>query len=321
MTMRTIRTVVALALAVLPLGALSAAPIIGPKAEEGADKWLLDDAESVTVVNFKAALKSDLLSKGPLADLIKKGLGEEKVKEALDALGLDPMKDVDSIIASGTNITDKDKQKTRVVFRGKFNPEKLTAFIKKSDKVKSSEVGKVTVFEFEAGPQTFFGAFHGKEAFVITESKESTAALAKDGPSKAPKKLKQMAAALKRFSGKEAFASAVVLTEETKKTFPPGVPAELKQINGISIAVTLGKDIDLTIVGNSEDGKAAGLAKKLSDVVAVGRLAIGAMDQVPEDVKKLLDDVKIDNTRDTITLKLTVSKDVIEKALKMGGGF
>src|SRR5262245_35164510 len=129
--MRAFRNVLAVALALSVLGALNAAPIIGPKAEAGSEKWLLDDAEAVMVFNFKAACKSDLLAKGVVADLFKKAMDDEKAKAALGAVGLDPAKDLDSMIVSVSNTAEKEKANLRMVLRGNFDVEKMTDALKK----------------------------------------------------------------------------------------------------------------------------------------------------------------------------------------------
>src|SRR5688572_22438720 len=87
----------------------AAAPIIGAEPEKGSDKWIVDDAEVIMVFNFKAMTKSKLMSEGVVADFIKKAVESEKAKEAIDKLGLDPMKDLDSVIFSGAGLTKKEK--------------------------------------------------------------------------------------------------------------------------------------------------------------------------------------------------------------------
>ena len=321
--MLSIRKTVALGLtaAVLAVGVVAAAPIIGAKAEEGSEKWLVDDAEAVVVVNFKAVFGSGLLTKGVLAEKFKKKLeSDDKVKAFVDATGLDMTKDLDSVIVSASKITDKASSKGRMVLKGNFDVAKLTGAMKKADNVTVSKEGAVNVFEIKAQDQTLYGAFAGKNAFVITQAKDDTVDLAKNGATKAPKSNKDLEAALKKFTGKEAFALAILVTEEMKKQagVNPQLAKSVAALTTLTVATTVTDAVDLSIVGNTTDGKAAGqIAKQLTGLHAIGSAAIGAMEQIPQPAKDLFDAIKIDSTRDSVTISLNISKDLIEKAAKL----
>jgi hypothetical protein len=310
-----------LAAAVLAVGFVAAAPIIGAKAEEGSEKWLVDDAEAVVVVNFKAFFGSGLLTKGDVADKFKKKLeSDEKVKAFVDATGLDVTKDLDSFIMSASKISDKASAKGRMVLKGSFDVAKLTAAMKKADNVVAAKAGGIDVFEIKAQDQTLYGAFAGKSAFVMTQDKDETVDLAKNGATKAPKTNKDLEAALKKFTGKEAFAMVLLVTEEMKKQAGanPQVAKSVGALTTVTIATTVTDAVDVNIVGNTTDGKAAGsIAKQLTGLHAIGSAAIGAMEQIPQPAKDLFDAIKIDSTRDSVTISLNVSKETIEKAAKM----
>jgi len=309
-----------LALVLLAAGFLAAAPVIGAKAEEGSEKWLVDDAEAVIVFNFKALFKSELLNKGAIAEKFKKGLeSDEKAKAFIAATGLDPIKDLDSIIISASTIADKEKAKGRVVFKGNFDIEKLSAAMEKNDNVTTSKEGKIKLFEIKAQDKTLYGAFSGKSTFVLTQEKDETVGLAKDGATKAPKFNKEMQAALKAFTGKESFALVVAVTDELKKMAEvnPQLAKAVKNVNSLTMSATITDSVELNIVGNTSDGKTAGsIAKQLTGLHALGGAAIGAMENIPQEAKDLFEAIKIDNTRDKVTISLKVTKEQIEKAAK-----
>ena len=249
----------ALALA-LVMAQLTAAPIPGIKAGgDDGDKRLLDDAEAIMVFNFKQMFDSKLMKSGwtdKLRDAIK---NNDKAKEAMDKLGLDVTKDVDSVIISAGG-TSKETAKGRIVFKGNFDTDKLAKAMKSSDKVKSEKAGGVEVFEIEAqGGVNLYGAFNGKTTFVLTESKEVTAAVAKDGPPKAASLNKDVKAALATFTGKESMALVVVINDEIKKlgAANPQVSAALKGLKTITASITAGEGVELKLVGNTTDAKAA----------------------------------------------------------------
>lgn len=317
-------------LAVLVLAILvalhgNAAPIPGIKAGgEDGDKWLVDDAEFVMVINFKQMLGSDLVKKRYLEKIREKLKEDEKAKEFTNATGLDLTKDVDSIIVSGSG-SSKETMKARFVVKGDFDVAKLTKKIKENDKVSTSKVGTVELFEIEAQGQTLYAAFAGKNALVMTESKDSTVALAKDGPTKAAKIGKELKSALNRFTGKESFAMAMVVTEKLKELAAaapqPAVKEAIKSLQTVTVGATVTEGVTLNVVGALTDAEAAKkLEKQLTGLKAVGELTLGGLDNVPQVAKDVVEGIKIDKTRDTVTITVTVTKEQVEKAEKLGGG-
>jgi len=313
----------ALALA-LVMTQLTAAPIPGVKAGgDDGDRWLLDDAEVIMVFNFKQLFDSKLMKGGytdKLRDAIK---NNEKAKEMMDKLGLDVTKDVDSILISAAG-KDKESAKGRIVFRGNFDTDKLSKAMKTNDKVKASKEGGVEVFEIEAqGGVNLYGAFNGKTTFVLTESKEATASLAKDGPSKAASLNKDVKAALATFTGKESMALVVVISDEIKKlgAAQPQLQTALKGLKTITASVTAEEGVTLKLVGNTTDSKAAtALEKQMNGLKAIADLAVGMNDMIPAPVKEAVEGIKIDKTRDSVIVTMPISKELIEKAAKMAGG-
>src|SRR5262245_21808864 len=92
--------ILAVTLAALGAAPVAAAPLLGAKGAGRleAEKWMLDDAEVVVIVNVKAMLGSDVMKKGGTQQL--KGLlkTQEDAQKLLEACGLDPFKDVDGLL-------------------------------------------------------------------------------------------------------------------------------------------------------------------------------------------------------------------------------
>jgi len=323
--MQAIRKVLVAGLVLALLaGVASAAPIIGAKADEGSDKWLIDDAEVVMVLNAKTAFKSELLTKGVVADAMKKAMEDDRFKDGIKKMGLDPTKDLDSVIVSAAGFGPKVKW--RAVLQGRFDKDKIADAMKKNDKVTVVKSGGVDVFEIEGqGDKKFYAAIGGKGSFMVfTDTKEATADLAKSGPTKAAKKNKMLEAALKRFTGKESMAVAMVLTDELKKEAEkipnPQVAKAIKSVNSLTYSLTVTSGVDLLVVGYTKDGEAKALAKQLTAAHKLGELFIGMAERIPMALVDLYGDIKIDNTRDTVTVTLKMSKDLIEKLAKMAPG-
>jgi hypothetical protein len=312
----------ALALAMVVAVQTSAAPIPGVKAGgEDGDKWLLDNADAVVIFNFKQLFESKLMKAGytkQLQDAIK---NNDQAKEVADKLGLDITKDIDSLIISASG-DSKENAKARIVMKGNFDVEKLSKAMKEQDKIKASKEGGVEIFEVEAQGQSLFGAFAGKSAFVLTENKETTAKLAK-GPTESAKMNKDIKAALNKFTGKESMAMVFVITDQIKQMAAGNqqAAAAVNSLTTIAASVTVTEGVTVQLVGNTTDAKAAAqLEKQLTGLKAIGELAIGMNENVPAFAKEAFEGIKIDKTRDSVTVTLTVTKEQIEKAAKMAGG-
>jgi hypothetical protein len=311
-----------LALAMVVAVQLTAAPIPGVKAGgDDGDKWLLDDAEAVIIFNFKQLFESKLMKGGytkQLQDLMK---DNEQAKEMVDKLGLDITKDIDSILISGSGTSPEDA-KARVVFKGNFDVAKLSKAMKEQDQVKVVREGGVELFELEAQGQSMYGAFAGKSAFVLTESKETTAKLAK-GPTESAKFNKDVKSALNRFTGKESMAMVIVINDQIKQLAAanPQVANTVNSLTTVSASVTVTDNVTIQLVGNTSDAKAAAqLEKQLTGLKAIAELGIGMAEGVPDFAKEAVENIKIDKTRDTVTVSMTITKEQIEKAAKMAGG-
>lgn len=322
--MQAFRNVLAaLTLGLVAAGAASAAPIIGARPDAGSQNWLIDDAEIVMIFNAKALFKAELLTKGLVADAFKKGMEEDKTKENIKKMGFDPTKDLDSVVLSVAGFGDKAQ--FRAVAKGTFDKDKITKAWKSLDNVKMEG----DLFKFEggrggAGKPVFAGVSAKGDYLYATTSKEATADLVKNGATKAAKKNAELAGALKGFTGKEAVAMAMVVNEELKKQADKipnkQVANAIKGLKTVTYSMTVTSGVDLLVVGSTKDGDAKGLAKQLTAAHGLGKLFLGMAENVPPAVADLYDDIKIDNTRDKVTINLKINKDTIEKMAKMGAG-
>src|SRR5262245_16534500 len=117
--MRVTRTTAALAVMLALTVSTMAAAVPLPKVGGGdADKWLIDDAEVILVLNAKQMMGSKLMKDGGAAavkDLVKQ---VDQVKDIVEATGLDVTKDIDALVASAT--TGREP-KTLIVVKGNFD--------------------------------------------------------------------------------------------------------------------------------------------------------------------------------------------------------
>lgn len=316
--MRTLRTT-ALALAALALALpAAAAPVPLPKVAGGdADRWLLDDAEVLLVINAKQMLGSGLMKKGggaaAIKDLVK---SNEQLKEVVDATGLDLTKDIDSLVASATS---GKEPRTLIVVKGTFDVEKMQGALKKKAEKVHTE-GKQTVYELKTQKEPIFGVVADKNTLVLGHSKELAADRAAKGGKKAAKLHKDMAKALKGFTGKESMVMVVLVTEEMQKQFaqlPPNVAGSVKKLTTLTASMTMTDALTVNISGVTGDQQSAKkIATQLDLLKATGAALLANQEGLPPGLGDVLDAIKIASTKEAATINLKLTKEQIEKISK-----
>jgi len=291
-----------------------------------AEKWMLDDAEVVFIVNVKQMLASDLMKQGGTQHLQGLLKSQAQASKALESIGLDPFKDVDGLLVTGSGASSPKDAKVRVVVRGNFDTAKIQAAAEKvakdkPDELKITKDGSTQLYQIKGkgDDQTMFGAFADRSTLVLTNTREGTLDTVKSG-GKNPARIKDgMKSALDKFSGKETVAAAVAVTEEMKKQISkvPQVAALAPKLQTITAAVTLTDAAELNVVANTSDPKAAEqLQKVLSLVKATGELMVQNNEDLPPIAGELISAVQIKKDNDAARLDLKVTKEMIEKATK-----
>jgi hypothetical protein len=311
------------ALAALAAGPASAAPLLGIKGGgEDADKWLVNDPEVVLTINVKQMTTSKLLQANlpTMKDMIK---SNEEAKQFFEATGLDPFKDVENILISGSGGSAKDA-KGLFVIRGKFDTKKIHAAVEKEAKKNPGEMklvkeGDVQLYEVEKGEQKFVAGFASSSVLVATNSKEATLEAIKHGGKKAAKIGKEMKAALSKFTGKETMTLAVVINDDLKKLLEkaPKVGDSAGKLKLATASLVVTDSVALNLTGVTTEAKAAkSLGGALTLLKAIGQTAIMGMEELPPVLGEMLEAVKIANKDMTVTIDLKVSKEMIQKAQK-----
>src|SRR5262245_15531366 len=104
-----------------------------------ADKWVMDNADFVLTINVKQLAGSAVMTKDGGKDFLKELVkAEPKAEAALEAMGVNPLTDIDSILFSGSVGSKVSDAKGAVVLKGRFDPEKALETIK--SKAKQAEV-------------------------------------------------------------------------------------------------------------------------------------------------------------------------------------
>jgi len=204
----------------LVVGALGTAGAQPPGKLE-TEKWVVDGSDVVMAVNVRAMFDSPVMKKGGLPALKEALKNNAMASTILKSAGIDPFKDIHTILISGTGKDAKDA-KAQIVVRGKFDTDKFRAAAEKCakdhpDDVKVSKEGDLYLYELNFPNAKLFGAFSNKDTIVLTQSKEATLDVIKTGGKKAATLNKSLKGAVAKFTGKETMVMAMVVNDEMKK--------------------------------------------------------------------------------------------------------
>jgi hypothetical protein len=299
---------------------VSAAPLLGTKgAGDDADKWLISDPEIVMTLNIKQLVASPIMKANqPLLEGMLKH--QEGVKPLLETAGLDPFKDIDAILFSGSGSSSKDG-KLLVVVKGRFDTDKIHKALKKEAEKKDGNVELVTeggkqLYQVKVQEHTLYVGFASKGVAVLTPTKKDTVEYIKNGGSNAAKVGKEMSAALSRFTGKESLTFAMVVSDELKKQVEkaPQVGKAASKLQTLTASLTITDSVALHVTGNTTEAKAAEqLSRGLTGLKAAAGLAA---DDLPPIVSDILEATKISAEKQSVIIALKVTKEMIEKAAK-----
>lgn len=262
-----------------------------------ATKLLPSDTEVIVTVNFQQILKSDILKDNKA--LVENA--KEKVNHTLEEKGLDKwLKKADfDLFRDLTSLTyaisaGKPPTEGFIVLEGKFDVEKIEAAAKEASKeagggLKISKLAGVKVFEVTPPDEkTLYVGILGKKTMIVTASKEEfegAVARAKEG--RAPEfKAEGMKALMSTVNAKQSISLVATsdalakLNELNPNAGNPQAKAALdalKQLDGMSMAVTLGKDIDFQVGVNAKNEKTA------KDFAAKGNAGLGFLKAMVKD--------------------------------------
>jgi hypothetical protein len=302
----------ALALGVALLALAAPAPAAAP------EKLLPGDSEIVAALNIRQMMDSALFKKyglEPFKDLLKR----DEAAKAIEATGLDPLKDVSSLwVSSRAEITTTPK----LVFalHGKFDRDKIEKAVKglpglTSTKDKDSGL---TIYETPAaapGQPNLFSAFAGPDAILMATSRDLLGKAAKGEKLNA-----DMAKAMDAYTGKESIYVAGLITKEIKEQLAKQaafkeIAPKLESVVGV---VTVGDGVDLKLTVNCTDADTANALKALVDLIALPLLKNAAEKQaaVPDYAKDLLKQIKTTTARSSVSVSMNISADTIDKAMK-----
>lgn len=304
----------------LALAALWAAPALAeaPKL----DPLVPGDAEIVVSFNVRQMLDSPLIKKHALKEMKDALQKNDQANQALKTVGLDPFKDVNSVVITGTGGTAANK--VLVVVRGNFDPDKIHTTVvaeaeKKPGKVKILKEGDTRLYEIQAEGKPAYAAFADKGTLVVSPSKEYALEAVKNAGKKAAKPNKELAQALAKVRGTDTLWLAVVITDEMKKAMEknPQTANIAPKLESVTGGVNLTADLTANVLIHTTDPKAAAeLRKMINQVKPLLAVLAQSNEDIGPMVGELLNNLKISADKTDVDISLKLTQETIEKATK-----
>jgi hypothetical protein len=320
---RTSSWLALVALALAWTATASAAPPSGLRAAgERADTWVVDDADFVLVVNVKQLAAAELMKKDGMKafnDTIKHC---EQAQALIDATGLKPFEDIDSILVSGLLGPKAANARGVMVVHGRFDPVKAVAVARKKSEVEVLKGGTTDMIKLKVMDQNAYAAFLDKSTLVVTQSQETTTEWIKSGGKKAARMSPSLKTALGSFKGTESVTFALVVNDELKKLVGkvPQLAVAGPKLQTLTARVTVGEAAELEVVASTSDDKAT---RKLQDAVSVLKGVAEVMLQADDGplgkaAGDLVEQVKVTRDKDGVHVNFKLTREQIDKVGKAG---
>jgi len=289
------------------------------------DKFLPDDSDGVVSINVRQILDSELIKKTG----IEKAFATEDAKKAIKEIGIDPLKDVDRVVAAGS--TGGKGDQGAVIVQGTFDQEKLrkhfeTAAKEKKDHLKVHKTDDGTFYEVtnldelvKLPPQAGQVDLKGKSVFVVladkntvvfTGSKDAAADTLLKARGKKDTRLKNRA--LLNLLGK--------LDPKASLSVALPAPTTEKKLKSIVGGITITGDVKTEATVTAAD---ADTAKELNEAIGdqlkqaegiVGFLVLQQKELAP--LTGIITGIKHEVKDSTIVIKSDITGETLEKLAK-----
>lgn len=250
--------------------ALALAAFVASPAGAVDPKILPGDTELVISLNIKQMLDSEIAKQ--YKDIIDQARGalegqiqNNPAAKYLEKAGFDILRDLHSVTVASNG--SKEVDAVFLVVEGKFNVEKLNATAEEiaaenAEMLKIIKIGSTKVFEITPpGEKRVYAALINEKTLVAAPSHDAL----KDAISGTPRKALNgnFKSLLKTTSNKQSFSFAATGTAISKLMENAPIPnadaaaGMIKGIDGISAALTLGKNIQFQLGINAKDEETA----------------------------------------------------------------
>jgi hypothetical protein len=295
------------------------------------DKLLPGDADTVAYINVKQMVGSDVVKKYAL-EQIKQALAGQDAKKLLDEMGLDPLKDIETIWV-GSSGKDANDMKALIVAHGKFDPEKLlkaaeAAAKKDGDKFSIIKDGGTTLFKYQPDQgNPLYGTVVDDTTVVAGTDKKIVAAALEQKKAALAADLTDL---VKKQDAKSTmFVASVVKGKFDNVKLPAQLPIDLSgfekalpKTDTLSIVIKVTEDIKLEVtMGMKDDDSAADMGDAMSKIIDGIKGLVPLLAAADPKAKPLVDvikTVKSDVKKKDVTVVGTVTGDNIGKMINPG---
>ncbi len=292
------------------------------------DMLLPAESEQVFSVNLKQMLESDLIKKYALAS-IKQALEGNDAQKQLKSLGMDPLKDIDTL-SGGLWGEDAQNIKGLFIARGNFDPKKIfetaeAAAKKDGDKVSIVKDGDYTFVKvaMDNRPEPIFMSVADEKTVLIGTDKPIlvTAMKAIDKKATAPAIKKELADLIATMDSKASMYFCGLSNGKVGE-IPPNplfddtekLKKQLQKLESSSMTLRVTGDVSLEFLMAMKDGDAADdfgstvdeLLGKVKAFLPLAAMQDANFKPVVTDVTKSLKS-KVDKKTITIVMKVTGS--------------
>jgi hypothetical protein len=305
-----------LAALVLPLAQPSAAFAEGRQT----DGLIPADAGFIVSINVRQLLDNPLVKKDSRNALEAALAKNEHLAKLLKETGLDPLKDVDTITMTGT--VDVMNPRGFGVVRGHFQPDKILAVAAEHakehpDKLKVVKDGGREMVQIQTDNKPLYAAFADSKTLIVSPEKAYTAELIEKA-GKAPERLnKTMQGALSKLSGKEIISLAVVIPDKLKEAIKEqnkDAAELLSSVECITGGIELSDGLKIAaVVHTADEAGATMIKKKIEEFLPLLNL-LASQDEGAKAFKEALETLKVTNDKNSVTVSMHVTEDVIKKA-------
>ena len=282
------------------------------------DKYLPNGSDSVVAINVKQLLAAPALKIG-LEEFKKQLAGSDEAQQALKALGFDPLKDIERIVAGGSG---QNPDEVLMVIQGKFDVDKFAALAEQAaqgGQVKIVKKGGYTLYEAtppQAQGQTVTLAFIDGTAIVAAANQSLVLdALDKKAGKKKAELKKELIDQLAKVNANQSVS--VIMLESALANAP--VPALMKLTSitgGLTLTDELKAEFNLN-TKNADDAKTIGEEARdgLNQAKAIVALMAAQQKQLAP-LADILTSVKVNTKGNSISVIGGVSKQQLDELMK-----
>lgn len=283
------------------------------------DKLIPGDAQLVASINFRSLLNSALFKKYGEEQLKAAINGNAEAKQAFEAMGIDPFKDIDSATISSNSLTEQDQ--ILVVVRGRYDLDKiqktLAAVAENDPKIKISKEGAHTIYETKGDDKPMFATFTDKETLAMSPTKDFlVGSIGNVGKKPLDRDL---VAAIGTIDAKQSIWLAAPVTKEMRQQLQnnPQMRLLADKLKAITATVNVTDAAEAELNIHTTDAESATqIGMMLKQFIPLMKVLIQNQEGVPPAAKALVDQLKVNTAQTTVTINLKLTEDMILKALE-----